>query len=377
MLCCAYKDSKSTTNVRCPRRLGDGKEDIMKRANEQQRSESAIWFGTRRIIDSWGNLLHVGCYRSHTMTKELRSRCIKRKFLGHRLGSDREFQNYVSFSFIGCLCVFLTMFCCPCMFLSLSLSLRLSSRCPRQLQSWGWMRWSINSSVCSSKVACRTFEVLCRTFSNHTVVMPLGCCWSFVSVLLCSVFVVFWFWSLVFLLIGHSSVFVVCFHSLLFEHVRVLLFWFRMTCQAANGDVNIYGIWLLTNWKAHGPSEAVAEPTSWPLRRTTTSWPNPRCFASHRDHPLFHVTCLSAHLWSNVTSRHCNKGGVWNRWLPRPCRWVPCPEPAWTKTRRSESWDHDSPLQRVITGEHLRTPKTRGLPMRLRDQKGQDVGGIF
>ena len=42
MLRCAYKDSKSTTNVHCPRRLGDGKEDIMKRANEQQRSESAI-----------------------------------------------------------------------------------------------------------------------------------------------------------------------------------------------------------------------------------------------------------------------------------------------------------------------------------------------
>ena len=103
---------------------------------------------------------------------------------------------------------------------------------------------------------------------------------------------------------------------------------------------------------------------SWHLRHTTTSWPNPRCFASHEDHPLF--TSRVHHLMleactietasgSNVTSRHNNKRGVWNavfRDTPRHCAKVPCPNNHENTPHRSEFRDRDSPLQGVITGEN-------------------------
>ena len=101
----------------------------------------------REKIRLSGNFtLRVGCYRSHITTTELRSRCINKKFLGHWLGTDREFQKSVSLSFIGCQCIFLAMSFCRHMCRSLCLSRFVFDRdAGDRRQSRGQMRLDVNS----------------------------------------------------------------------------------------------------------------------------------------------------------------------------------------------------------------------------------------
>ena len=121
--------------------------------------------------------------------------------------------------------------------------------------------------------------------------------------------------------------------------------------------------------------------TSWLLRHCTTSSPNPRCFANHIDHPLSIVACLSAHplktctietvkaTYPHVTATNVACGTVAFR--EPVLRFLVPNDKRKKKAHRSESWDHNAPLQK---SHHWRTPKTRGPPISSRDKNGQDVG---